>query len=405
MKCIKIFPRQGDRLHQSSLYLLLLLVSGVAGCGIIRPELGSVPTPTESLPPLQSSPLTAPLAPPPKLTSLDYVAQIVQRVGPAVVRIDSTRTVGQSFGDSGFERFFGGQEPQTQRVQRGTGSGFITTADGRVLTNAHVVQGADSVTVVLKDGRRFKGTVVGADATTDVAVVKINAQNLPIVKLGNSDNLLPGQAAIAIGNPLGLSFTVTQGIISATGRSSAEVGVPAERVDFIQTDAAINPGNSGGPLINAEGEVIGINSAIIQGAAGLGFAIPIATASHVADQIVATGKAEHPYLGVKMAELTPELRNEINQSNAGFKINQDQGVLIIAVQSNSPAARGGVRSGDIVASINGTAIQTTQQVQKQVEATSIGSPLQVVVNRDGQKQTLSVKPEPLPAKEAEPGPG
>ncbi|XGV95075.1 MAG: HhoA/HhoB/HtrA family serine endopeptidase [Leptolyngbya sp. BL-A-14] len=396
---MKLLLLQCRRLKRPFFYLALLLLGSSAGCRVIRNELGAPPTPQESLAPVQPSPIASSPLTPPKLTSLDYVAQIVQRVGPAVVRIDSTRTVGQSFGDSGFERFFGGDAPQTQRVQRGTGSGFITTADGRVLTNAHVVQGADSVTVVLKDGRRFKGTVVGADSTTDVAVVKINAQNLPTVKLGNSDNLLPGQAAIAIGNPLGLSFTVTQGIISATGRSSAEVGVPAERVDFIQTDAAINPGNSGGPLINAEGEVIGINSAIIQGAAGLGFAIPIATASRVADQIVTTGKAQHPYLGVKMAELTPEIRNEINQNDAGFKVNQDQGVLIIGVQANSPAARGGMRAGDIVASINGTAIQTAQQVQQQVEATAIGSPLQVIVNRNGQKQTLTIKPEPLPVRE------
>jgi len=398
LSLLQRYQLKQPRLKQPSFYLALFLLGSSAGCGGIRNELGNAPTPQASLAPLQASPATAPLAPP-KLTSLDYVAQIVERVGPAVVRIDSTRTVGQSFGDSGFERFFGGQAPRAQRVQRGTGSGFITTADGRVLTNAHVVQGADSVTVVLKDGRRFKGTVVGADPTTDVAVVKINAQSLPTVKLGNSDNLLPGQAAIAIGNPLGLSFTVTQGIISATGRSAADVGVPAERVEFIQTDAAINPGNSGGPLINAEGEVIGINSAIIQGATGLGFAIPIATAARVADQIVTTGKAEHPYLGVQMAELTPELRNEINQSNAGFKINQDQGVLVLGLQSNSPAARGGVRPGDLIASINGTAIQTAQQVQQQVEAATIGNPLQIVVNRNGQKQTLTVKPEPLPVRE------
>ena len=396
---MKILPQHFHRFKQPSFYLVLLLLGNSAGCNALRSEIGALaPAPQESVASLQSPIAVSPL-PPPKLTSLDYVAQIVQRVGPAVVRIDSTRTVGQSFGDTGFERFFGAQVPPAQRVQRGTGSGFITTADGRVLTNAHVVQGADSVTVVLKDGRRFKGTVVGADPTTDVAVIKIDAQNLPTVKMGNSDNLLPGQAAIAIGNPLGLSFTVTQGIISATGRSAADVGVSAERVDFIQTDAAINPGNSGGPLINGEGEVIGINSAIIQGAAGLGFAIPIATASRVAEQIVTTGKAEHPYLGVKMAELTPEIRNEINQSNAGFKINQDQGVLIIGVASNSPAARGGIRPGDVVASINGTPIQTAQQVQQQVEAATIGGTLQITVNRNGQTQTVAVKPEPLPVRE------
>lgn len=153
-------PRQIHRLKQPSFYLALLLISSSAGCGALRNEISSAPSPQEPAIPAQSNPVAVSSLSPPKLTSLDYVAQIVQRVGPAVVRIDSTRTVGQSFGGSGFERFFGSQEPQTQRVQRGTGSGFITTADGRVLTNAHVVQGADSVTVVLKDGRRLKGTVL-----------------------------------------------------------------------------------------------------------------------------------------------------------------------------------------------------------------------------------------------------
>jgi S1-C subfamily serine protease len=313
------------------------------------------------------------------------------------VRIDSTRTVAQDGGDSLFDQFFGGQAPSQQQIQRGTGSGFITTSDGRILTNAHVVSGADSVSVVLKDGRRFKGTVVGADPTTDLAVVKISANNLPTVKLGNSDNLLPGQAAIAIGNPLGLSNTVTSGIISATGRSAADVGVSAtERVNFIQTDTAINPGNSGGPLINSSGEVIGINSAIIQGAQGIGFAIPINTAQRIAQQIVTKGKAEHLYLGIQMVELTPEIRNRINQSDRGVKVNQDQGVLIAGIQRNSPAARAGLRPGDIIESINGTTIQVPNQVQEQLESTNSGSTLQIAVNRDGQRQTFSVKPEPLP---------
>jgi S1-C subfamily serine protease len=381
-------------LKQPFFYLALLLVGSSVGCAAVRNNDNATEQPVA----LTSAP-QSPL-PSPKLNDLDYVAQIVQRVGPAIVRIDSTRTVGQSGRDSLFEQFFGDQNPPRQRVQKGTGSGFITTADGRVLTNAHVVEGADNVSVVLKDGRQFKGTVMGTDPTTDLAVVKISATGLPIVKLGNSDNLLPGQAAIAIGNPLGLSNTVTEGIISATGRSAADVGVSsAERVDFIQTDAAINPGNSGGPLINSSGEVIGINSAIIQGAQGIGFAIPINTAQRVAEQIVTKGKAEHPYLGVQMAELTPEIRDQINQSDAGIKINQDKGIIIINVQRNSPAARAGLRPGDLIESINGTAIQTSRQVQQQVETTTLGSTLEIAVNRNGQTQKLKVKPEPLPARE------
>lgn len=376
-------------------YLTLFVMGSSAGCGSILGTQNSQEQ-TNSLPTSPSAPQT-PL-PSPKLTDLDYVAQIVQRVGPAVVRIDSTRTVSESGGGSLFDQFLGEQPPARQQIQKGTGSGFITTADGQILTNAHVVSGVDSVTVVLKDGRRFKGTVVGSDPTTDLAVVKISASGLPTVKLGNSDNLLAGQAAIAIGNPLGLSSTVTQGIISATGRSAADVGVSAvERVNFIQTDAAINPGNSGGPLINSSGEVIGINSAIIQGAQGIGFAIPINTAQRIAEQIVTKGKAEHPYLGVQMAELTPDIRDQINQSNSGLKVTQDQGVIIVNVQNNSPAARGGLRPGDIIQSINGVAISTSQQVQQQVESVNLGSTMEITVNRNGQNQKLRIKPEPLPA--------
>lgn len=384
-------------LKQHLFYITLLGIGICSGCSSIVGTKSSQEQPSAI--PLNNQAPQTPLAPP-KLNDLDYVAQIVQRVGPAVVRIDSTRTVSESGSDSLFDQFFGEQPPSRQQVQKGTGSGFITTADGRILTNSHVVAGADNVTVVLKDGRRLKGTVVGSDPTTDLAVVKINSSGLPTVKLGNSDNLLPGQAAIAIGNPLGLSNTVTQGIISATGRSAADVGVSAvERVNFIQTDAAINPGNSGGPLINSSGEVIGINSAIIQGAQGIGFAIPINTAQRTAEQIVTKGKAEHPYLGVQMAELTPEIRDQINQSNSGLKVTQDQGVIIVNVQNNSPAARGGLRPGDIIQSINGLTINTSQQVQEQVESVNLGSTIEVVVNRNGQTQKLRIKPEPMPARE------
>ena len=295
------------------------------------------------------------------------------------------------------ERFFGEQLfPPQQRVQRGIGSGFITSKDGRVLTNAHVVEGADEVTVVLKDGRRFAGKVVGADPVTDVAVIDIEATHLPTVELGNSDNLVPGQWAIAIGNPLGLNNTVTQGIISATGRSGSDIGVRDKRLDFIQTDAAINPGNSGGPLLNAQGEVIGVNTAIIGGAQGLGFAIPIDTAQRVANQLITTGRVEHPYLGIRLIELTPDIRQEINQSNLPFKVNQDRGVLIVDVGRNSPAVRAGLRPGDIITQVNGVEIQNADRVQDSVEATHAGKTLQITVNRNGLTQRLTVKPEQLP---------
>jgi S1-C subfamily serine protease len=328
-------------------------------------------------------------------TDNNFVTQVVQRVGPAVVRIDSTRTVTVS-PDPVFERFFGGQSQPTERVQQGIGSGFITSPDGIIFTNAHVVADADNVSVVLKDGRRFQGDVVGVDRVTDVAVVRIKATGLPTVSLGNSDNLLPGQWAIAIGNPLGLDNSVTTGIISATQRSTADLGAPTERVDFIQTDAAINPGNSGGPLLNAQGEVIGMNTAIIQGAQGLGFAIPINTARRITEQLLTQGRVNHPYIGVQLAQLSPDLQAKINQGDTDLKISQDTGVIIVGVARNSPGVRGGLRPGDIIESINGVTIQDVQQVQEILEASKIGNPLPITINRNGNRRAIAIRPQALP---------
>jgi Do/DeqQ family serine protease len=381
-------------LKQPTLYLAMLIIGSSAGCTYFRDRevRQAQPEATNT----GQNPLAQVAAAP---NNLNFIAEVVQKVGPAVVRINATRTVDApgAFGNPLIERFFGEDLfPPEQRVQRGTGSGFIISEDGRILTNAHVVENADEVTVVLKDGRSFAGKVIGSDPVTDVAVVKIEAAQLPTVELGNSDNIVPGQWAIAIGNPLGLNNTVTQGIISATGRSGSDIGVRDKRLDFIQTDAAINPGNSGGPLLNAQGEVIGVNTAIIGGAQGLGFAIPIETAERVANQLSATGRVEHPYLGVRMIELTPDIRAEINQGNLGFKVNQDRGVLIVDVAPNSPAARAGLRAGDIISQVNGVQIQNAEQVQDQVEATPLGKTLQIAVNRNGLTQSLTVKPEQLP---------
>ncbi len=391
------------KLH-SAFYLTLLTI-GSMGCSAIRDTNQAQEPIVSKSAPISATPaaLTTPTAPIQASTNSnnpDYVAQVVQQTGPAVVRINSTRTVQEEIQEPTIERFFGRQAPRQGQVQRGTGSGFITSADGQVVTNAHVVEGADSVTVVLTDGRRLRGNVVGIDRVTDLAVVKINATGLPTAKLGNSDSLRPGQAAIAIGNPLGLDNTVTQGIISATGRSSADVGVPTERINFIQTDAAINPGNSGGPLLNSAGEVIGVNTAIIQGAQGLGFAIPINTVKRISQQLATKGRVDHPYLGVQMGELSPELRSQINQSNAGFKVNQDSGVIILAIAANSPAARAGLRPGDVIQSINNTAIQSSRQVQEQVEAASVDTSMQITVERGNRTEAIAVKPEQLPEQQA-----
>ncbi|MBE9009312.1 trypsin-like peptidase domain-containing protein [Pseudanabaenaceae cyanobacterium LEGE 13415] len=332
----------------------------------------------------------------------NFISAAVERSGPAVVRINATRRVSsnvpEAFRNPVFKRFFGDQVPAPEdRVERGTGSGFLLTADGRLLTNAHVVEGTDTVEVTLKDGRTFEGRVVGTDPVTDVAAVKIDANQLPTVTLGNSTSLVPGQWAIAIGNPLGLDNTVTAGIISATGRSSSQVGVSDKRVSFIQTDAAINPGNSGGPLLNDRGEVIGINTAIRADAQGLGFAIPIETAQRVAEQLFTKGSVDHPYLGIQMIDLTAAIRDELNKESGGqAQITDDQGVFIARIADSSPAEQGGLRPGDIIKKINGTEVKTSSDVQLRVEASQIGAPLQIEVKRGNGTQTVQVRPGAFP---------
>lgn len=347
-------------------------------------------------------------APPiPTATESNFVTQVVQKVGPAVVRIESSRTVTSrlpaEFNDPFFRRFFGSQIPQQRsRVERGTGSGFIINNNGSIITNAHVVDGADVVRVILKDGRSFQGKVLGKDELTDVAVIKIEAGNLPTVALGNSDQLQPGEWAIAIGNPLGLDNTVTTGIISATGRTSNQIGSPDRRVEYIQTDAAINPGNSGGPLLNARGEVIGMNTAIIQGAQGLGFAIPIKTAQRISNQLIATGRVQHPYLGIQMMGLTPQLKQNINSDpNLGLNVSEDKGVLVVKVMANSPAARAGIRAGDVIQKLNGQTVGDPSSVQRAVENSQIGGDLRLELRRNGQNLNLAVQPGAFPVQNVE----
>jgi Do/DeqQ family serine protease len=353
------------------------------------------PNPTQQ----QSNPqpVAAAITPP-----ANFVTQVVKQVGPAVVRIDASRTVAtqtpEIMRDPFFRQFFGSQMPDIpeKQVQRGAGSGFIFDSNGRIITNAHVVDGADKVRVTLKDGRSFDGKVLGADPLTDLAVIQIDANNLPALALGNSDRLEPGEWAIAIGNPLGLDNTVTTGIISGTGRSSAQVGVADRRVDFIQTDAAINPGNSGGPLLNDRGQVIGINTAIIQNAQGIGFAIPINQAQRIASELIAKGKVDHGYLGIQMAALTPDVKERLKDAQE-FNFNgTEKGVLILGVVRNSPAAQTGLQSGDIIQSVNGQAVTEPSAVQQAVENAGVGANLPLTVNRNGKVTNFSVPIASLP---------
>jgi S1-C subfamily serine protease len=344
---------------------------------------------------------SVPIAP----TNPNFIAAAVERVGPAVVRIDSERSVSDAmpdaFNNPFFERFFGDEIPPSalpDRIEQGTGSGFVINPAGQILTNAHVVEGATTVQVKLKDGREFEGRVVGVDRVTDVAVIEIDADDLPSVQLGSTEDLSPGQWAIAIGNPLGLDNTVTAGIISAIGRSSNQVGIPDKRVQFIQTDAAINPGNSGGPLLNDRGEVIGMNTAIRANAQGLGFAIPIETAKRIADQLFETGEVKHPFLGIQMVELDEDVVERIKrEQDLPFQFDETMiGVLIVGVMEGTPAETAGLQPGDIIQSINGTVVDAPEQVQAEVEATRIGEVLAIDINREGEVQTIEVAPGALP---------
>lgn len=350
-----------------------------------------------------------PASPVPQLQAIpqanpNFIAEAVKQVGPAVVRIDAARTVSSRIADPFqapfFRRFFGENMPEQEQVERGTGSGFILSEDGRLVTNAHVVSGAETVTVTLKDGRTFEGRVVGADSVTDVAVIKIDADNLPTVTLGSSEDLIPGQWAIAIGNPLGLDNTVTAGIISAIGRSSSQVGIPDKRVRFIQTDAAINPGNSGGPLLDDRGRVIGINTAIRADAQGLGFAIPIETASRIAEELFANGEVQHPYIGIQMVDLSPEAKEQLSQdASLELEITEDEGVLILRVMSGTPAEQANLQKGDIIHRVNGVEVDSATDVQEQVEQSRIGELIEIEVNRGGDRVVVELRPTTLPVDE------
>jgi S1-C subfamily serine protease len=282
-------------------------------------------------------------------------------------------------------RFFG-MPPAPQPGQRkvtGQGSGVIFQPQGLLLTNAHVVEGSSRVTVGLQDGQRVEGQVVGLDRITDLAVVRLQRPGpWPVAPLGNSDALQVGDWAIAVGNPYGLDHTVTLGIISSLNRSASKLGLSDKRLDLIQTDAAINPGNSGGPLLNADGEVIGINTLVRTGpGAGLGFAIPINRARSIAAQIVATGKVVHPMIGVSL-----------NGLPVGPGGQPQPGALVVSVLESGPAARSGVRSGDVIVSVEGRQVRNPSEVIAAVEASGIGRPLSLGLLRDGRPLQIQVLP-------------
>jgi S1-C subfamily serine protease len=343
-------------------------------------------------------PIAKALAPKP-IERGSFVTAAVKKVGMAVVRIDTEKTITRRAAtdpmmeDPFFRRFFGDEllAPREEML-RGQGSGFLIDKSGVLLTNSHVVNGADKVTVTLKDGRKFEGKVRGVDEVTDLAVVKIEGTDLPVANLGNSSDVQVGDWAIAVGNPLGLDNTVTLGIVSTLKRSSAAIGIPDKRLDFIQTDAAINPGNSGGPLLNDNGEVIGINTAIRADAMGIGFAIPIDKAKELKDQLTRGEKIRHPYLGVQMTNLTPELAKLNNDDpNAVFIVPEVTGVIVVKVLPNTPASKSGIRRGDVITAIDGADVTSAEDLQRTVENSRLGQALKVEVHRADKTQTITIK--------------
>jgi len=340
-----------------------------------------------------AAPVKAPL-----VTGLPDFTDLIEAVGPAVVNIRTTEKLKQGQGAGGDEEmqeflrhFFGNQVPrpaprnrrgvpQDEEVQRGVGSGFIISNDGYVLTNAHVVAGADEVLVTLTDRREFKARVLGADTRTDVALLKVEAANLPRLAMGDSGKIRVGEWVIAIGSPFNLDNTVTAGIISAKSRDTGDY------LPLIQSDVAVNPGNSGGPLINMRGEVIGINSQIATlsgGYNGISFAVPIDEVMRVADQLKKSGKVTRGRLGVEIGEVSKEVAESLGLGKA-------RGVEVARVEAGGPAEKGGIKVGDIILKFNGALIERTGDLPRLVGSTPVGSRAVVTVWRKGAQQDIAV---------------
>lgn len=327
------------------------------------------------------------------------IAEIVEEVKPAIVNISTTRiiktqrTVDPFFNDPFFRRFFGDEWPFRLPKERKTmslGSGVIVDSKGYILTSNHVIQGADEINVTLSDKREYKGKVIGTDAMTDIAVVKIDADHLQMIRWGDSDKLRVGETVLAIGSPYGLAGTVTMGIVSAVGR--ANVGI-ADYEDFIQTDAAINPGNSGGALVNVKGELVGINTAIFSttgGYQGIGFAVPSNMANAVMDSLIKKGKVIRGWFGVTIQNMTPELARQ-------FNLKDEKGVLVADVIEGSPAEKAGIQRGDVIIEYEGKKVEEPYQLRNMVANTSPGEEVTIKLIRENRTITKRVTISELPA--------
>ena len=346
------------------------------------PLLHGVPARADTPPPPPGQ-ATAPGQAAPQATALPSLAPLVESVKAAVVNVDVTSRVEreESGGEDPFEQFFGGRGRQRPQVRQGAGSGFVIDPRGYILTNNHVVEGAFNIRVRFDDGRTLEAEVLGTDPLTDIALIKLKSPpaNLPFLKLGDSEAMRVGDWVVAIGNPFGLASSVSAGILSAKAR---EIGA-TQYDDFLQTDAAINPGNSGGPLFNLRGEVIGINTAIVSGGAGIGFAVPSNLAKALIPQLEKNGKVTRGYIGVKLQNLTPELAKALS-------VSQSSGALINEVTKNSPGDKAGLKADDVVVSLDGKKVESSSALSRTVALRPPGATVSLGVIRNGKPQDVKV---------------
>jgi serine protease DegQ len=353
----------------------------------LRPEWLQQAAPARAPAAAVPHPVQTAVAPPaPRAMAQQSYAEAARRAMPSVVSVYTAKEIRRAspFADDPFfDRFFG-DRARTERVS-GLGSGVIATPDGYVLTNNHVVQAADEIAVALADGRRFEATLVGTDPETDLAVLRIDARGLPAITFGAAEALSVGDVVLAIGNPFDVGQTVTMGIVSALGRSNLGIN---RYENFIQTDAAINQGNSGGALVDTEGNLVGINTAIVSasrtgGSIGIGFAIPSTIITEVMQQLIATGKVIRGYFGIEPVDISPELVEAL-------KLDRNQGVLVRGVQRSAPAGRAGMEPGDILLSINAEPVRDTATMLNQIARLAPGSAVRVRVLRKGKEVELTV---------------
>ncbi len=387
---------KAGRKQSAAIVLTLALAGSVAVYSSFGPARAGVSSNTA---PLDNSQVGA-------LLSLDQAMEAVAaRVTPAIVNVAVTsRTKAQPAAEGipdGLQQFFGqqfGQGMQSQpRIEHGIGSGVIISPDGYIVTNNHVVEGATEIKVTLSDRRIMTAKVVGTDPLTDLAVIKVDGTNLPNIPIGDSSTLRPGQTVLAFGNPYGFRFTVTRGIVSALNRPNPYNDDPHKPGQFIQTDAAINPGNSGGPLVNARGEVVGINTFLISPSgtfSGMGFAIPTQIVSPVVQSLVRYGKVAHGRMGVGITDVTPE--------NAKFfDVHDSNGAVITQVEPDSPGAKAGLKVGDVITEINGKKITDAGQLQMEVGEMTPGTEIALQVVRDGKSMSVPITLESMDGSNAE----